>query len=25
VILSMVMLYVFPGIAMWLPEQVYGH
>jgi len=25
VILSMVMLYVFPGIALWLPEQFYGH
>jgi len=25
VILSMVMLYVFPEIAMWLPEKFYGH
>jgi len=25
VILSMVILYLFPGIALWLPEQFYGH
>ncbi|MBI3126555.1 MAG: TRAP transporter large permease subunit [Candidatus Tectomicrobia bacterium] len=24
VIISMVLLYIFPGIAMWLPDQVYG-
>jgi TRAP-type mannitol/chloroaromatic compound transport system permease large subunit len=24
VILSMIMLYVFPEIALWLPDQVYG-
>ncbi len=25
IFLSMVLLYLFPGIALWLPEAVYGH
>lgn len=24
ILLSMVLLYIFPGIAFWLPEQIYG-
>jgi TRAP-type C4-dicarboxylate transport system permease large subunit len=25
VFVSMFLVYVFPQIAMWLPDQVYGH
>jgi TRAP-type mannitol/chloroaromatic compound transport system permease large subunit len=24
IFLSMILLYVFPGIALWLPEAIYG-
>ncbi len=25
VFMTMVMIYIFPGIALWLPHQIYGH
>ncbi len=25
IFLAMAVLYIFPGVALWLPEQVYGH
>jgi TRAP-type mannitol/chloroaromatic compound transport system permease large subunit len=24
VVLAMVLVYIFPGIALWLPKQLYG-